>query len=59
MLRFILGLFYFFRFHFVFLFKIYVRWDVCILASHLHAFCFQSEGGVKVRELVEVKNFRT
>ena len=44
MLRFVLGLLYFFRFHFVFLFvKSYVGSEVCALASHL-VFCFQSEG---------------
>ena len=44
MLRFVLGLLYFFRFHFVFLFvKSYVGSEVCALASHL-VFCFQLEG---------------
>ena len=63
MLRFVIGLLYFFRFHFVFLFvKIYVGWEVCALASHLHVFCFQSEGGVKhlrTRGGGGVKNFRS
>ena len=47
-LRFVLGLLCFFRFQFLFLLvKSYVGWKVCALASHLHDFCFQSEGGVK------------
>ena len=27
--------------------KSYVGWEICALASHLHVFCFQLEGGVK------------
>ena len=46
MLRFVLGLLYFFRFHFVFVvFFSYVGWEVCAFASHVNAFCFQSKGG--------------
>ena len=62
MLRFVLGLLYFFRLHFVFLFvKSYVGWEACALVSHLHVFCFQSKGGVKyLRTGGEgVKNLRT
>ena len=45
MLRFVLSLLYFFRFHFVFLFvKSDVGGEVCALASHLHANCFQTRG---------------
>ena len=60
MLRFLLGLLYFFRFHFVFLFaKSYVWWEVCALASHLHAFCFQSGESKKFDDWGELKIFRT
>ena len=60
MLRFLLGLLYFFRFHFVFLFaKSYVWWKVCALGSHLHAFCFQSGESKKFDDWGELKNFRT
>ena len=61
MLRFALGFLYFFRFHFVFLFvKSYVGWEICALASHLHVFCFQLEGGVKKSlRTVGLKKFRT
>ena len=56
MLKLLLGLLYFFRFHFVFLFlKSYVRWEVCPLASYLHVFCFQSERWVKSLRTGEVK----
>ena len=42
----VLGLLYFFRFHFVFLFvKSYVGWEVSALVSHVNVFCFQSKGG--------------
>ena len=60
MLRFALGLLYFFRFDFAFLFvKSYVGWEICALASHL-VFCFQSEGGVKsLRTWGRGGNFRT
>ena len=41
MLRFVLGLLYFFKFQFAFLFiKSYVGWEVCALALHLHVFLF-------------------
>ena len=43
MLRFVLGLLYFFRFHFVLLFvKSCERmgYDICALDSHLHDFCW-------------------
>ena len=59
MLRFSLGFQYFFRFNFVFLFvKSYVGWEICVLASHLHVFCFQSEGGVKNLRTGKVKKFQ-
>ena len=45
MLRLVLCLLHFFRFHFAFLFaKSYVGWEVSGLASHLHVFCFKLEG---------------
>ena len=51
MLRFVLGLLHFLRFHLVFLFvKSYVGFKVCALASHLHVFCFQSKRGSKMFE---------
>ena len=56
MLRFALGLLYFFRFHFVFLFvKSYVGWEICAFTAHLHVFCFQLEGQQKVWWLSELK----
>ena len=40
--------------------KSYAGWEVCGLASHLHVFCFQSEGGSKKFEDWQgLKNFRT
>lgn len=53
MLRFILVMLYFFRFHFVFLFP-----EVRALASHLYVFCFQSEGVIKSLKTGGLKNFR-
>ena len=51
MLRLVLCLLYFFRFHFAFLFaKSYVGWEVCGLASHLHVFCFKLEGKKKFED---------
>ena len=37
----------------------HVGWEVCALASHLHVFCFHSEGGVKRLRTEGLKNFRT
>ena len=61
MFRSILGLLYFFRFNFAFLFvDSYIRWEVCALASHHHVFCFKSKDEVKsLRTGGEVKHFRT
>ena len=60
MLRFALGFQYFFRFNFVFLFvKSNVGWEICVLASHLHVFCLQLEGGVKSLRTRGLKNVRT
>ena len=61
MLRFALGLLYFFLQISLFFVKSYVGWEICALASHLHVLCFQSEGGIKSLRTAggEIKNFMT